>query len=168
MDSVKLYSLSYRDLRTYYIAGIFAIGNILLPQFCHLFNLGGPIFLPIYFFTLIAAYKYGMTAGIITAIASPLANSFLFGMPPAIILPGIIIKSLLLAIGASAASKFAGKISLIAILLTILFYQVFGSVIDSLIYQNSELLFNDFRIGYPGLLLQLFGGALVLKTIEKI
>ena len=57
--SVKLYTFSYRELRTYAAVALFVAGNIVLPQLCHLIPQGGLIWLPIYFFTLIAAYKYG-------------------------------------------------------------------------------------------------------------
>ena len=57
--SAKLYSLNYSNVKTYLFALLFVAGNIALPQLCHLVPYGGPTLLPIYFFTLIAAYKYG-------------------------------------------------------------------------------------------------------------
>ena len=53
--SAKLYSLNYSNVRTYLFALLFVVGNIALPQICHLVPYGGPTLLPIYFFTLIAA-----------------------------------------------------------------------------------------------------------------
>ena len=64
-------------------------GNIVLPQLCHLVP-QGLILLPIYFFTLIGAYKYGWQVGLLTAVLSPLANHLLFGMPPAPMLAPIL------------------------------------------------------------------------------
>ena len=57
--TAKLYSLEYNNARTYGFSALFIAGNILLPQLCHTIHLGGPMLLPIYFFTLIGAYKYG-------------------------------------------------------------------------------------------------------------
>ena len=57
--SAKLYSLPFGNVKTYLFALLFVAGNIALPQLCHLVPAGGPTLLPIYFFTLIAAYKYG-------------------------------------------------------------------------------------------------------------
>lgn len=51
--------MEYKNAATYWIAALFVIGNIALPQLCHLVPSGGPMLLPIYFFTLVAAYKYG-------------------------------------------------------------------------------------------------------------
>ena len=64
----KLYSLNYSNVKTYLFTLLFVAGNIALPQLCHLVPYGGPTLLPIYFFTLIAAYKYGFRVGLLTAI----------------------------------------------------------------------------------------------------
>lgn len=79
--TVKLYSLDYSHVKTYQAALLFVLGNIALPQAFHLMPQGGITWLPIYFFTLIGAYKYGWKVGLLTAIASPFVNSLLFGMP---------------------------------------------------------------------------------------
>ena len=56
--NAKLYTLGLNNAKTYLIATVFVVGNLLFPQLAHLIPQGGFIFLPIYFFTLIAAYKY--------------------------------------------------------------------------------------------------------------
>ena len=48
--AIRLYSLGWREMRTYMFALLFIVGNIVLPQLCHLFPQGGLILLPIYFF----------------------------------------------------------------------------------------------------------------------
>ena len=88
--TAKLYSLEYNNARTYVFSALFIAGNILLPQLCHTIHLGGPMLLPIYFFTLIGAYKYGWRVGLLTAVLSPLINSMLFGMPLPEVLPAIL------------------------------------------------------------------------------
>ena len=55
--SVTLYSLEYKEAKTYLYAALFVAGNIVLPQVCHLLPAGGPTWLPIYFFTLVGGYK---------------------------------------------------------------------------------------------------------------
>lgn len=166
--TAKLYSLNLSSSKTYLFAAIFIVGNLLLPQLAHLVPQGGFIFLPIYFFTLIAAYKYGIHVGLLTAILSPLANHLLFGMPAAAVLPAIMIKSAILAIAAAYAAKRSGKVSLLAILLAILAYQFVGTGIEWIMTQNFTLAVQDFRLGIPGMLIQLFGGYFLLKAIAKI
>lgn len=166
--TAKLYSLSLNNTNTYLIATVFIVGNLLLPQLAHLVPQGGFIFLPIYFFTLIAAYKYGIHVGLLTAILSPLANNLIFGMPPAAVLPAIIIKSAILAVAASTAAKNFGKVSLLGILLAIITYQVIGTGIEWAMTQNFMAAVQDFRIGVPGMLIQLIGGYFVLKALAKV
>lgn len=166
--TAKLYSLGLTNTRTYLFAAIFITGNLLLPQLAHLVPQGGFIFLPIYFFTLIAAYKYGIHVGLLTALLSPLVNSLLFGMPPVALLPAIIIKSAILAIAAAMAAKHFGKVSLFGILLAILAYQVIGTGIEWAMTQNFFSALQDFRIGIPGMLIQLIGGYFLLKVLTKV
>ena len=164
---VKLYSLSLRETRTYLFAVVFIAGNIILPQLIHLVPGGGLVWLPIYFFTLIAAYKFGLKVGLLTAVLSPLVNSTLFGMPAVEMLPNILIKSTLLAVAASYAARRAGKVSILAIALAVLAYQVVGTAIEWAIVGNFFIAVQDFRIGVPGMLLQIFGGYLVLRAIAR-
>lgn len=166
--TTKLYSLGYADVKTYLFAAIFVAGNILLPQLCHLIPRGGLILLPIYFFTLIAAYKYGWRAGLLTAIVSPVVNNLLFGMPPAAMLPVILLKSTLLALAAAYAAHRFRKISILALLLAVLAYQVAGSLGEWAITGSLAAALQDFSLGIPGILLQIFGGWAVLRMIRSI
>lgn len=166
--TAKLYSLSYRDTKTYIYVLLFVAGNILLPQLCHLVPGGGLTWLPIYFFTLIAAYKYGIRVGLLTAILSPLVNNVLFGMPPTAVLPIILIKSSLLAVAASYAAHKIGKVSILGILLAVLAYQIVGTGAEWLIEKDFFVAVQDFRIGIPGMLVQVVGGFLLLKAIAKV
>ena len=166
-SSAKLYSLDFSNVKTYLFATVFVVGNLVLPQLTHLIPQGGLIFLPIYFFTLIAAYKYGIRVGLLTAILSPLVNNLLFGMPPAAVLPIILIKSVLLALAAAAAAKHFGKVSILGILLAVLAYQFIGMGAEWAINQSFTAALQDVRIGLPGMLLQVAGGFLVLKALEK-
>ena len=111
-SSVTLYSTGYRETRTYLAAALFAAGNIVLPQLCHLVQLGGPTMLPIYFFTLVGAYKYGWRTGLLTALASPLVNAALFGMPAVTALPAILAKSALLAGAAGYAARRFNRVGM--------------------------------------------------------
>lgn len=166
--TVKLYSLTYKEIKTYLFASLFVVGNIALPQICHLIPGGGLTWLPIYFFTLIAAYKYGLRVGLLTAILSPLINSVLFGMPPVALLPAILIKSTLLAGAAAYAAHRLEKISLLGIIAAVLTYQIAGTLIEWAIVKDFFTAVQDFRIGIPGMIIQIFGGYALLKAIAKI
>ena len=161
-------SLSYRQSRTYLFSVLFVLGNILLPQLCHLVHLGGPTMLPIYLFTLVGAYKYGMRLGLLVAILSPLVNSFFFGMPVPTLLPAIICKSMLLAVAAGFLAERTGKLSILSLTGVVLFYQTVGGMAEWAITGSLNAALQDFRIGVPGMLLQIFGGYWLLKSISKV
>lgn len=161
-------SLSYNQSRTYLFSVLFIIGNILLPQLCHLVHLGGPTLLPIYFFTLIGAYKYGMKLGLLVALLSPVVNSLLFGMPVPALLPAIISKSVLLAVAAGYLAYRTRKLTVISLIGIVLFYQIAGGMAEWIISGSLDAALQDFRIGVPGMLLQIFGGYLLLKSISRI
>ena len=165
--SAKLYSLPFGNVRTYLFALLFIVGNIALPQLCHLVPTGGPTLLPIYFFTLIAAYKYGFQVGLLTAILSPVINHLLFAMPAVTVLPAILIKSGLLA-AAALAARHVKSVSLLALLGVVLSYQVIGTAFEWALCGDFFLAVQDFRMGIPGMLIQWFGGYALLKVIAKI
>lgn len=166
-STTKLYSLNYTNANTYLFALLFIVGNIVLPQLCHLIHLGGPTMLPIYFFTLVGAYKYGFKVGLLTAVLSPLINSVLFDMPALAVLPAILVKSVLLAVAAGYMANRLRKITVSALLGVVMVYQVAGTLIEWAMVGNFYSAAQDFRIGIPGMLLQIFGGYALLKVIAK-
>lgn len=166
--SAKLYSLKYSNVKTYLFALLFVAGNIALPQLCHLVPYGGPTLLPIYFFTLIAAYKYGFFVGLLTAIFSPVLNHLLFAMPSEAVLPILLIKSTLLAVASALAARTMKSVSLLGILGVVLSYQIIGTAFEWVLTGSFYVAVQDFRIGIPGMLIQWFGGYALLKAIAKL
>ncbi len=166
-SSVALYQLSYNQLKTYLVAALFIVGNIALPQLCHLMPQGGLIFLPIYFFTLVAAYKYGFTVGLTTAVLSPLVNSALFGMPPAAALPIILIKSVTLAVVAALIAKKTNKVTLLTVALAVIAYQLIGSLAEWAMTGSIDKASQDIILGWPGCLIQIVGGYAILRYLLK-
>lgn len=165
--ALKLYSLSYKDNKTYLLASLFVIGNIVLPQLCHLIPNGGLTLLPIYFFTLIGAYKYGWKVGLLTAVLSPIINHLLFGMPMLQVLPAILVKSSLLALAAGFAASYFKRISIPILVLVVLSYQLVGTLIEWMLVGDFRVAIQDFRIGIPGILLQIGGGFLIIRYFLK-
>ena len=165
--AVKLYSLDYRDAKTYLAAALFVAGNILLPQICHSVPQGGLRWLPIYFFTLVGAYKYGWRTGLLTALASPLVNAALFGMPAVTALPAILAKSALLAGAAGYAARRFNRVSVALLAAVVLFYQIVGSAGEWALTGSFTAAVQDFRIGIPGMLAQAAGGYLIINYLLR-
>lgn len=165
--TLKLYSLEYKEAKTYLTALLFILGNVIVPQLFHLIPQGGVIWLPIYFFTLVGAYKYGWRVGLLTALASPIVNSLLFGMPHAAGLPAILLKSVLLAVFAGMVAARFRKASLWMLLSVVLAYQVIGTLGEWAMKGDFYLAVQDFRIGIPGMLMQIFGGWIFINHLIR-
>ena len=166
-STVNLYSLNYTETKTYVWAAAFILGNIALPQLFHLIPQGGMIFLPIYFFTLIGAYKFGWKVGLLTAAFSPLINSALFGMPAAAMIPTILIKSVVLALIAGLVAQRFQKATLPLLIAVVLGYQFVGGLSEWAITGSLEAALQDIRLGLPGILLQIFGCYLLINYVIR-
>lgn len=151
---------------TFLPATFFIAGNIVLPQIAHLVPGGGPTWLPIYFFTLVGAWCYGWRVGLLTAILSPVVNSFLFGMPAVAILPAILLKSIILAAAAAIAADRC-RATLGAIAAVVLAYQSLGTLGEWVLCGSFFEACQDFRIGLPGMLLQIAGGWFAIHRLRR-
>ena len=104
---------------------------------------------------------------LLTAVLSPIINSSLFGMPMPVVLPAILLKSVLLAIAAGWAAQRFGRISIPVLVGVVLTYQVVGTLGEWMYIGNFYNAIQDFRIGIPGMCLQVFGGYLFIKYLIR-
>ncbi len=158
--------LTVTEARFYLFTTLFVAGNVALPALCHLVPGGGPMLLPIYFFTLVAAWRFGLAAGLATAVLSPLANHVLTGMPAQEMLTVILVKSVMLAVIASLIARRFG-LSLLAVAIAVLGYQVAGGIVEGLLTASLAAALADFRVGLPGIVLQILGGYAVLRLLAR-
>lgn len=163
----RLYTLDFKEARTYLWALAFVAGNVILPQLFHMIPDGGKMFLPIYFFTLVGAYKYGWKTGLLTAVLSPVVNSVLFGMPHAAVLPVILLKSTILAVAAGWVAARTQKATLLTIAAVVATYQLIGGAGEWIMTGSLNAGTQDIRLGLPGIALQIFGGYLFIKYVLK-
>jgi hypothetical protein len=159
-------NLSLKNIRIYLFSFLFVIGNIALPYLCHSIPNGGKIFLPIYFFTLIASYKFGLRTGLLTAVISPFANYFLLGMPPANMLIPVIGNSALIALAASFIASRTGRLSILLIAAVIISQQAAFALISIILGTSYNVIANSIKLAIPGMLLQVFGGYLLLRALK--
>ena len=164
---IRIYNYRLSEIKTYLLAILFVIGNIALPQLCHLIPNGGKILLPIYFFTFVASYKYGFKVGVMTAILSPIINSLLFGMPLLNLLPAILTKSIVLALAASFVANKTQKISLLNLLMIVLIYQVVGTLVEWAMTSSFYIAIQDFRLGIAGMMIQILGVYFILTHFDN-
>ncbi|NNM67144.1 MAG: ECF transporter S component, partial [Spirochaetales bacterium] len=153
--------LNPAQARFYFWVALFTAGNLIFPAVAHAFPHGGPALLPLYFFTLIAAYRWGIWAGLATALLSPLASTALTGMPPFAILDTILVKSVVLAFAAAWVAARSRRVSLVTLLIVVVTYQLLGGLYEIVRSGQWTAALTDWRFGWPGLLIQVIGGGLI-------
>lgn len=163
--SARLYSFNYNELRTYLWSMLFVTCNILLPQVFHLVPQGGIVFAPLSLVILAGSYKLGWKTGLLAAVASPLVNHLLTGMPAWGMLPLMTLKLAALALLAGLAAQHFKRVSLPLIVGVVLVAELLGALAELLLTGGIASTVQDFSVGYPGLLLQVAGTWLVCKYL---
>lgn len=172
MDAITATSsrpyLGFANAKLYFWMLLLVTGNIVLPSLFHRFGLAGPVFLPIYFFSLVGGLLYGWRCGLIVGIVSPLISFTLSGMPVLAILPSVVMKSTLLGLlsGVLEERQFSKNVFLVAAI-AIVATQAIAFALLSLSSQPSALALADVRVGYPGLLLQLTAAPLIVRSLRR-
>ena len=95
------------------------------------------------------------------------AALFIIGMPMVAALPAILLKSVLLTLCAGYVARRYRSVSVPLLLATVLLYQILGTLGEWAMRGDLMLALQDFRIGIPGMLLQVFGGYAVIKYILR-
>lgn len=161
--SVRLYRLNYDELKTYLWATVFVVCNMVLPKLFHLIPQGGIIFAPLSLVILAGAYKLGWKTGLLAAVASPLINNLVFGMPEWGVLPVMTLKLAVLALVAGLTAQHFRSVSLLLLISVVLVSEVIGGLGELALTGDIADTVKDFTIGWPGLLLQVFGTYLIVK-----
>lgn len=152
-------ALTLDNWRTYLFATLFTAGNIALPQLCHLVPQGGLLFQPIYLFTLIAACRWGWRVALLTALVSPLLNTLWFSMPSVAMLPVVLLKSVVLALGVSWAMTSQVRKPLWVAVLFIIGAQLLGAVAEWALLSSATTLW----LCLPGVTLQVVVASLTSR-----
>ena len=163
--NVKLYALNYDEAKTYLWTTIFVVCNMVLPQLFHLIPQGGIIFAPLSFVILVGAYKFGWKTGLLAAVLSPIVNHLVFGLPEMSVLPVMMLKLVVLALVAGLVAQRFKTVTLPLIIGVVLISLAIGCLGEFFITDGIQATIADFTIGWPGLLLQVFGSWLILKYV---
>lgn len=164
--NVRLYALNYDEAKTYLWATVFVACNLVLPQVFHLIPQGGVIFSPLSLVILAGAYKFGWKTGLLAALASPLVNHLITGMPAWEVMPVMTMKLAVLALVAGLAAQRFKTVSLPLLIGVILVSKAIGALGELAMTGGIAATIADFTIGWPGLLLQVFGAWLILKYVK--
>ena len=161
--NVRLYAFNYDEAKTYLWAAVFVACNLALPQVFHLIPQGGIIFAPLSFVILAGAYKFGWKTGLLAALASPLVNHLITGMPAWEVMPVMAMKLVVLAIVAGLTAQYFKTVSLPLIIGVVLVSLAIGCLGELLLTGGIVATVADVTIGWPGLLLQVFCTWFILK-----
>lgn len=164
--NVRLYALNYDEAKTYLWATVFVACNLVLPQVFHLIPQGGVIFSPLSLVILAGAYKFGWKTGLLAALASPLVNHAITGLPAWEVLPVMTLKLAVLAMVAGLAAQRFKTVNLPLLIGVILVSKAIGCLGEFILTGGIAATIADFTIGWPGLLLQVFGAWLILKYVK--
>lgn len=164
--NVRFYALNYDEAKTYLWATVFVACNLVLPQLFHLIPQGGVIFSPLSLVILAGAYKFGWKTGLLAALASPLVNHAITGMPAWEVMPVMTLKLAVLAMVAGLAAQRFKMVSLPLLIGVILVSKAIGCLGEFILTGGIAATIADFTIGWPGLLLQVFGAWLILKYVK--
>ena len=164
--NVRLYAFNYDEAKTYLWAMVFVACNLLLPQLFHLIPQGGIIFSPLSLVILIGAYKFGWKTGLLAALLSPLVNHVVTGMPAMAVLPVMTLKLAVLALVAGFTAQYFKTVSLPLIIGVVLVSMAIGCLGELLLTGGINATIVDFTVGWPGLLLQVFGAWLILTKLK--
>ena len=164
--NVRLYAFNYDEAKTYLWAMVFVACNLVLPQVFHLIPQGGVVFSPLSLVILAGAYKFGWKTGLLAAAASPLVNHLITGMPAWEVLPVMTLKLAVLAMVAGLVAQRFQNVSLPLVAGVVLVSKVIGALGELALTGGIAATVADFTIGWPGLLLQVFGAWLILKHVK--
>lgn len=164
--NVKLYAYNYNEAKTYLWAMAFVACNLLLPQVFHLIPQGGIIFAPLSFVILAGAYKFGWKTGLLAALASPLINHAITGMPAWGVMPVMTLKLAVIALVAGLAAQRFQTVNLLLIMAVVLVSMVLGALGELVLTGGIAATISDITVGWPGILLQIFGTWLIIKYVK--
>ncbi len=161
--SVRLYTLNYDEVKTYLWAAVFVACNMVLPQVFHLIPQGGIVFAPLSLVILAGAYKLGWRTGLLAAVASPLVNNLVFGLPAWGVLQVMMLKLVVLALAAGLTAQYFRRVTLPLLVGVVLVSDLIGGLGEWMLTGGIAATVQDFTIGWPGLLLQVAGAYLIVK-----
>lgn len=164
---VRFAEVDFTELRFFLFVVLFVAADVTFPYFFHHVPMGGPMFLPIYFFTLVAGYSFGWRVGVTTAVLSVSMSYMLSGMPPLPVLHFVMFKSAMLGISSGLAARYLRLPIFVNVFIAIVAYQLAGSLFEWVLTGSLSVALADVSIGYPGLLLQLIGGAVIINIIGR-
>lgn len=158
------YELKLTQSKAYIKSALFIAANIALPHLFHLIPGGGVMFLPIYFFTLVAAMRYGWQVGLLTSIMTPVLGWLIFSAPAFALVPDMLLKGALL-VGVAYFTKKHLGCNLVSNIITVALAFAFAGLLEWS-FMGASIAFQDFVTGLPGMAMMILGSWLINKYVK--
>ena len=94
-------------------------------------------------------------------------NNLIWGVPVWGVIPVMALKLAFLALAAGMTAQYFKKVTIPLLIGVVLVAELLGGIAEWALTGGIEATIADFTIGWPGLLLQVFGTWAVLKLINK-
>jgi niacin transporter len=159
-DAIFPYVLTFKNSRLYFFVVSFVALDVAIPWFCHMIHpLAGPVFLPMFFFILLAGLLFGWRAGLLVGSLTPLVSFSISGMPPLPLLPRIFIEATFYGLAAGLLSEQCKLNVFLSIAGAMIIGRVAAALSILLIYQGAVdpvfTIWKAAKLGWPGILIQL-------------
>ncbi len=159
------------------ITGLMIAVAIILPIVFHMLAFAGKIFLPMHIPVFICGLICGPIYGLICGILSPLMSHFLTGMPPTVVLSGMIFE---LAVYGFSSGLLIGiirtKNKMINVYSSLIISMLLGRITYGILngfvfmagkYSFKAFIMGAFVTGLPGIIIQLIFIPFLLYALER-
>jgi thiamine transporter ThiT len=156
--------------KTVYAAICVALG-VVLPIAFHSVQNAGSIFLPMHIPVLLCGLLCGPWYGLVCGILAPVLSSTLTGMPPAAILPSMVVELAVYGLVAGLMKK-ATKNNIVSLVTAMLAGRVVSGLAKAFIFNAGNYgikawLTGSFVTALPGIIIQLILIPVIMIALEK-
>ena len=155
---------------------LIAIG-ILLPMAFHMVPQGGRIFLPMHIPVLISGFIVGPVYGLLCGVLTPILSSVLTSMPPAMVLPGMVVELGVYGLCGGLLMKSIKienetKKIYVVLIVSMLVGRLASGIVNGFIIQTGKYSMQmwitaSFVTALPGIVVQLLLIPVLVKSIRK-
>lgn len=150
---------------------------VVLPQAFHAIPNAGAVYLPMHIPVLLCGLLTGWPYGLLCGLAGPLLSSLITGMPPAAILPSMMVECAVYGFisGLLMQRIRSGKLSLdlyISLLSAMLSGRILSGVVKALLFARGSITLaswaaGSFVTGLPGIVIQLLLLPAIVLALSK-
>lgn len=168
-----IYDLKFTSVKLYAIVAVFVALDVAIPWAFHIIHpMAGPIFLPMFFFILLAGLLFGWRAGVLVGVLTPLVSHSMCGMPVAAIMPRVLVEGTMYGLAAGLLHEKLGLrvfwATLGAVILGRLATVLFMFIIYAGAINPAAIVWKAVKIGWPGIMAQVVLLPFIAVLVERI